>query len=341
MSQLNVGKLNVTGSGVKFPSYTTATLPSGELGLTVWDSTVALLKIYNGTSWQAVPGEIPHPVGQQVFTYTGSDQSFTVPTDVTRIKVKVWGGGGGGGGTSGWSDGGRGGGAGYAEGNLNVSPGTVYTVVVGQAGIQRSPTPTYGGGGRARNTWGPASGGGLSGFFSGGTQVFSGASPQTGAQGRSLVVAGGGGGGGATRNPNSTNGGGGGGTSGNNGTANYGGNNGTGGTQLAAGSSNCSTAQGPLRGANCTASYGSGGGSGYYGGGAGCYQEPLDMGGGGGGSGYIAGTVLSGVLTVGINGSSSGGNAGNAADTDANGAGTGGNTDTTGANGRVVIKWPY
>ena len=341
MSELNVGRVNVSGTGVKFPSFTTASLPAGELGLTVWNSTDEELQIYNGTAWVAVPGQTPHPVGSQAFSYTGADQSFTVPANVTRVKVKVWAGGGGGGGTSGWSDGGRGGGAGFAQGNVDVQPGQVYTIVVGQGGVQRSPTQTYGGGGRAQNTWGPGSGGGLSGFFSGGTQVFSGATPQSGAQGRSLVVAGGGGGGGATRNPNSTNGGGGGGTSGNNGTSNSGGNNGTGGTQVAAGSSNCSSAQGPLRGADCASPYGAGGGSGYYGGGAGCYQEPLDMGGGGGGSGYIAGNVLSGVLTAGINGSTSGGNAGNASDTDANGAGTGGNSNATGASGRVVIKWPY
>ena len=66
---------------------------------------------------------------------------------------------------------------------------------------------------------GSGSGAGLSGVFTGGGSVFSGASPQAGAFPRSLILAGGGGGGGATRNPNSTNGGGGGSSSGANGTA--------------------------------------------------------------------------------------------------------------------------
>lgn len=341
MSELNVGRLNATGTGVKFPSYATANLPTGEVGLTVWDSDDGKLKIYNGADWVDVPGQEDHPVGSQAFVYTGSDQSWTVPDSVTKIRVKVWGGGGGGGGTSGWSDGGRAGGGGHAAGNLDVVPGTAYTIVVGQAGVQRSPSRTYGGGGKAKNTWGPGSGGGLSGFFSGGNSVFSGSNPQTGSFSRALLIAGGGGGGGATRNPNSTNGGGGGGTNGASGTSNYSNNNGGGGSQGSAGSSNCTANAGQLSGGDCTSGYGAGGGGGYYGGGAGCYQEPLDMGGGGGGSGYTAGSVQSAILISGGSGGSNPGNPGNNADVDNQGAGTGGNTDAAGSAGRIVISWPY
>ena len=46
MSSLNVGRLNATGTGVKFPSYATNNLPTGEVGLTVWDTTDSKLKIY-------------------------------------------------------------------------------------------------------------------------------------------------------------------------------------------------------------------------------------------------------------------------------------------------------
>lgn len=343
MSELNVGRLNATGSGVKFPSFATANLPAGEVGLTVWDTDDEKLKIYNGANWVEVPGQADHPVGSQAFSYTGNDQSWVVPENVTKIRIKVWGGGGGGGGQSGWSDGGRGGGGGYVSGIMDVTPGTAYTVVVGSNGVPRSPTQTYGGGGRAWNTWGPGSGGGLSGFFNGGNSVFAGATPQTGAFSRVLLVAGGGGGGGANRNPGSTNGGGGGGTSGSNGTSNYGGNAGTGGSQSSAGSSNCTGSAGQLRGGDTTSPYGGGGGGGYYGGGAGCYQEPLDMGGGGGGSGYVAGAVSQGVLVSGGNGTgtSSGGAPGNSADADGQGAGTGGGYDQSGTPGRVVISWPY
>ena len=83
MSSLNVGRLNATGTGVKFPSYTTASLPTGEVGLTVWDTTDSKLKIYNGADWVPVPGQEDHPVGSQAFAYTGSDQAWVVPTNVT------------------------------------------------------------------------------------------------------------------------------------------------------------------------------------------------------------------------------------------------------------------
>ena len=56
MSTLNVGKLNCTGTGVKLPSKTTGTLPTGETGLIVWNSTTAKANIYNGTTWDAVGG---------------------------------------------------------------------------------------------------------------------------------------------------------------------------------------------------------------------------------------------------------------------------------------------
>jgi hypothetical protein len=56
MSTLNVGKLNCTGNGVKLPSKTTGTLPTGESGLIVWNSSTLKANIYNGTTWDAVGG---------------------------------------------------------------------------------------------------------------------------------------------------------------------------------------------------------------------------------------------------------------------------------------------
>jgi len=68
----------------------------------------------------------------QVFTTNGI---FSVPTNVTRIKVELWGGGGGGGkGNSSGGSGGGGGAGGYAFNVLNVVPGTNYPVTVGIGG---------------------------------------------------------------------------------------------------------------------------------------------------------------------------------------------------------------
>lgn len=263
------------------------------------------------------------------FNYTGSDQSFTPPAGVNAVSIKMWGAGGGVGVVSGWSGGGTPGAGGYSSGTVTVTGGNTYTVVVGENGSPADPGSSYGGGGRATNTWGPGSGGGLSGFFDGNSQVFSGASPQSGTQARSLLIAGGGGGGGANRNPGSTDGGAGGGTSGQNGEANYGTNYGGGGTQNAGGQSRGSSAGAALRGADCTVSYGAGGGGGYYGGGAGYYEEPQDMGGGGGGSGYAHPNLVSGATLTGGNRNTPG----NSGDGDRGSAGSSDNS------GKVIISY--
>ena len=68
----------------------------------------------------------------QVFTTNGI---FSVPTNVTRIKVELWGGGGGGGkGNNSSYNGGGGGAGGYAFNVLNVVPGADYPVTVGIGG---------------------------------------------------------------------------------------------------------------------------------------------------------------------------------------------------------------
>ena len=64
----------------------------------------------------------------QTFSYTGSQQTFTVPSGVTTITIKAWGAQGGSGGF--WSNSnycGTGGKGGYSTGELSVTPGnTVY-----------------------------------------------------------------------------------------------------------------------------------------------------------------------------------------------------------------------
>ncbi|MEU1543296.1 glycine-rich domain-containing protein [Actinacidiphila glaucinigra] len=80
----------------------------------------------------AGPGAAPHDL--EDFTASGT---FTPPSDVTRVFVQVWGGGGGGGGISVLPPGllSAGGGAGgFAWCAVPVTPGTAYTVTVGQGG---------------------------------------------------------------------------------------------------------------------------------------------------------------------------------------------------------------
>jgi hypothetical protein len=78
---------------------------------------------------------------EHVVTYTAASNSFTVPTDVTRISVELIGGGGGGGntvgGTANAGAGGAGGGA-YVRKLLTVTPGQVLTIAVGQAAAAAS-----------------------------------------------------------------------------------------------------------------------------------------------------------------------------------------------------------
>ena len=66
-----------------------------------------------------------------VFTTNGT---FNVPTNVTRVRVDLWGGGGGGGKGSALYNGGGGGAGGYAFNVFSVIPGTNYTVTVGIGG---------------------------------------------------------------------------------------------------------------------------------------------------------------------------------------------------------------
>jgi hypothetical protein len=320
--------LTVNDTGyIKLPSGTTAQRPGSPVaGMVRYNTDQSRLESYNGSTWEGFP------LVRTTFNYNGADQTFTVPTGITKLYVKCWGGGGGGGGVSGWAGGGTAGGGGYSYGEIATSGGTQFTVVVGSRGYNASPSRTYGGGGQASNTWGPGSGGGQSGVYNSGA-AFSGGS-FNGSTGRALIIAGGGGGGGANRNPGSTRGGAGGGATGESGSANYGNNWGNGGTQNAGGTGDGGNG-GSMSGSNCNVSYGAGGGGGWYGGGAGYYEEPQDMGGGGGGSGYInTGGVSNGFTTNGI-----GITPGGSEDPDRQGAGVGGLESGQGTDGKVIIYY--
>jgi hypothetical protein len=86
--------------------------------------------------------------GANVFTFTGSNQYFVVPTGVSSVTVKMWGAGGEAGYYDGCDDG-AGGAAGYVSGTLSVTPGETLTIRVGGAaqGNLWSPGWPNGGGG--------------------------------------------------------------------------------------------------------------------------------------------------------------------------------------------------
>lgn len=289
--------------------------------------------------------------GSKTFNYTGSDQVFTVPSGACpNMTVKVWGAGGGGGThTDVWSYGSPGGGGGFTSGALTLNPGTIWKVVVGQGGPVNSNSNSYGGGGAsscngADNRY-SGNGGGLSGLFSGNTAVFSGGTPEAGAQARAILIAGGGGGGSASRAGAGNVGGAGGGLTAADGASPYDDKSsyaGHGGSQSAPGATadsdnvNCGATAGALvGGAPTTHSYGGGGGAGYFGGSAGGYSEPNTMGGGGGGSSFISTSVSNSALSAG-----SGATAANTGDADYSaGVGVGGGDGIAGGSGLVVISW--
>ena len=91
--------------------------------------------------------------GLNIFTYSGSDQSYTVPSGVTSVTISMWGAGGGGG-----QAGGYGGGGAYVNGTLAVTAGMSLRIIVGQGGSVGASS-SYGGGGFGN---GAASGGGRS-----------------------------------------------------------------------------------------------------------------------------------------------------------------------------------
>ena len=54
MSQLNVGKVNVTGDGVQYPQYSNSNRPAGSTGLVIYNTDEAKLQVYNGSAWENI-----------------------------------------------------------------------------------------------------------------------------------------------------------------------------------------------------------------------------------------------------------------------------------------------
>jgi uncharacterized repeat protein (TIGR02543 family) len=372
---LNSGS-GLTRTGLNFAGWNTAADGSGTnyLGGASYTGTVnaTLFAIFrplytynaNGATSGTVPASTVGPVpGAQcitdpgfnnckVFSYTGSDQQFTLPSDLDTSKgvlIEAWGAGGGGS-IAYYGDPG-GGAGGYSKATLTTpTGGEVLKIIVGQGGLVRDQSVKYGGGGPGgQGGQVGSSGGGYSGVFTGTTPLLisgagGGASPGSATNGTP------GGGGGANQN---------GGQAGTAAVAGRGGTNSAGGAG-ATGNTSCSTTGSLSRngsylqgGASCNqanAEGGGGGGGGYYGGGGGTYQTSgggPENGGGGGGSGYLdltRGTLIT--ATAGGNGVLSNFSYPDITSVNyANNAGRGGkgytNTvaDNSGGNGLITIQW--
>ena len=219
------------------------------------------------------------------FSYTGSQETWTVPNGVTSITVDAYGAGGGDSGSKSGGNGAR------VQTTLTVTPGNVLYISVGETGwdaAHATPTTSFGGGGKG----GASNIGTYSGGSGGGRTEISTTVAPTG----SIMVAAGGGGASAAGN---------GGSGGQTGSDGVGTHKGLGGSQSAGGAAGAgntgrdSSAGSAYTGGTGgrTANYrnqygGGGGGGGYYGGGGGgAGTSGSYSGGGGGGSSYVDSTL--------------------------------------------------
>ena len=292
------------------------------------------------------------PINKTKYSYTGGigissfESTFTVPAGVYYIFVKMWGAGGGGGAYGGWRQGSHGGAGGYSHGLIPVTPGDIFRIRPGSAGLGRYGASAGWPDGGAASTGGgdnryAACGGGSSSVST------------TSLNSNTWCMFAGAGGGGGSCNGYAKNGGGaGGGLIGESGyLTNYnilspGSTWGKGGTQSAGGAAptgdNSTGGAGSYnqggthQNVNC---YGGGGGGGYYGGSSGCYTQGNSMSGGGGGSGYVHPSIIMGV-TLGGKGTTPG----NHSDPDLSydgiyGWASGGDEDSLGGPGIVVLYY--
>ncbi|MET8982596.1 glycine-rich protein [Streptomyces sp. NPDC004539] len=288
-----------------------------------------------------------------LFSYTGADQTFSVPAGVSSLNLQLWGAGGGGDNAAYYTGQVGGAGGGYTTGTLAVTSGQSLMVMTGQGGNVNSTSGTYGGGGSGGNSATlnaiGASGGGMSALWTG-------ASFST-----PLLIAGGGGGASPGADTNNPRPGAGGGTSGGSdgvtalsgqgGTQSAGGAAGTNGSQCEATSNTAGRQWYGGNGFNVQSGRagegGGGGGGGYYGGGGGACQ-PMNPrlqpnGPGGGGSGYTGGPGITSASTTAGSSPTANNQGGAAAGTGSaqypSGVGVGGADSKSGGNGAVVIQW--
>jgi hypothetical protein len=267
---------NIYGSATDLGSV----LASTETGLTCNTSYTRYLWAYNASGCVSTAATLTQTTltcaaTTSTFNYTGSMQTFTVPSGITSITIEAWGAAGG-------TYSNSGGLGGYSTGILSVTPGQTLYVFVGQS--PANSAGGFNGGGAGFSDSYSRGGGGASDIRVGSTAL-----------GNRVIVAAGGGG---ATNQAIEIGGFGGGFSGGDGVGaeGYAGDHycGHGATQSTGGAGSTyygySTPGSLGQGGNALMAannLGGGGGGGYYGGGAG------DHGGGGGGSSYIGGVTAS------------------------------------------------
>ena len=102
------------------------------------------------------------PMSSRVFSYTGSDQFFTIPAGMHVITAYLWGGAGGGGSGEGYSD--PGGAGGFTTGTFSTTNLSPLVIQVGGGGGRTSgavrPSPAYPSGGLPATRLNYVSGGG-------------------------------------------------------------------------------------------------------------------------------------------------------------------------------------
>jgi len=251
-----------------------------------------------------------------VYSYTGSNQTFTVPSGVTSFQTYMWGAGGNGASSNASTrNGGDGGAGGYVAGTIsNFSAGTTFSLLVGQGTLNAfasTAVVSYGGGGAGcDNSNGTQP---LGGHGGGRSEISIGGGSNTPAGTRILVAGAGGGGGAFYHNGEPANncwGGDGAYPTGQ--TSEGGGTPPTGGSQSAGGNAGSGASGGvgnsPTNGSagiggmarsgnqNIDNNYGrpGGGGGGYYGGGGGDGGNPnITSQGGAGGSSYYNSSYVS------------------------------------------------
>jgi hypothetical protein len=122
-------------------------------------------------------------VTTQTLSYSGANQTFTIPAGVNSITASLYGAAGG-------SFSSCIGGAGaFVQGSFNVTPGQTLTVVVGGGGSINGSTGGFGGGGGTRQNAG--AGGGRSAIIMNGTEILTaGGGGGSGASGTSVTITG-------------------------------------------------------------------------------------------------------------------------------------------------------
>lgn len=165
----------VVGNG---SSFDTKVLPSCSTSTSALQYTTASNAFSCGTI-----NPIFVPTNIQVFTSSGT---WTKPSTVSKVYVKVWGGGAGGAG--GWSatiSAGGGGGGGYSEGYVTVTGDVTVTIGSGGASGTNGGNSSFAGGVTVQGNGGSTGSGvtaGAGGAASGGTINLTGGSGQDGAQ---------------------------------------------------------------------------------------------------------------------------------------------------------------